>query len=118
MPENRVRVGTVMTWTGEGASSALLQIRVAEAEDQRLLDETLVADGVRVEEGPTRTDGARPVRVHAEDHRGVAPTDEPGAAGARGHQAPFLRSCSSSRASNSAFTASRCVSIGIVSSWA
>ena len=65
MPENRVRVGTVMTWSSEGASSALLQIRVGVADDQRLLDETLVADGVRVEEGPTRADGARPLRVHA-----------------------------------------------------
>ena len=31
MPENRVRVGTVMTWSSEGASSAVLQIRVAES---------------------------------------------------------------------------------------
>lgn len=66
MPESRVRVGTVMTWSSEGASSALLQIRVADVEDQWLIDETLVADGVRVEEGPTRDDGTRPVRVHAE----------------------------------------------------
>jgi len=65
MPVNRIRVGTVMTWSSEGASSALLQIRVADAADQRLLDETLVADGARVEEGPTRDDGTRPVRVHA-----------------------------------------------------
>ena len=67
MPENRVRVGTVMTWSSEGASSAVLQIRVAESADQALLDETLVADGVRVEEGPVRDDGTRPVRVHAGD---------------------------------------------------
>jgi transglutaminase-like putative cysteine protease len=66
MPESRIRVGTVMTWSAEGASSALLLIRVAEADDQRLLDETLVAEGVRVEEGPSQLHGARPVRVHAE----------------------------------------------------
>lgn len=66
MPESRVRVGTVMTWSSEGASSALLLIRVAEAHDQRLLDETLVAEGVRVEEGPTGSEGVRPVRLHAE----------------------------------------------------
>jgi transglutaminase-like putative cysteine protease len=67
MPESRVRVGTVMTWSSEGASSALLQIRVAEAGDQRLLDETLVGEGVREEEGPTGPLGTRPVRIHAGD---------------------------------------------------
>jgi transglutaminase-like putative cysteine protease len=55
-----------MTWSSEGASSALLLIRVAEAHDQSLLDETLVAEGVRVEEGPTGPEGVRPVRLHAE----------------------------------------------------
>jgi len=66
MPEQRVRVGTVMTWSSEGASSAVLQIRVAAAPDQRLRDETLVAEGVRLEEGPEGPDGTRPVRIHAE----------------------------------------------------
>ncbi len=64
MSERGVRVGAVMTWTAEGAGSALLKIRVAVADDQRLLDETLVADGARVEEGPVLAGGARPVRIH------------------------------------------------------
>lgn len=64
MPESRVRVGTVMTWSSEGASTALLQVRVAEAGEQRLLDETLVGEGARQEEGPTGSLGTRPVRIH------------------------------------------------------
>ncbi len=67
MPESLVRVGTVMTWSSEGESSALLQIRVAEAADQRLIDETLVGHRVRMEEGPTGPLGTRPVRIHAQD---------------------------------------------------
>ena len=59
-----VRVGAVMTMTAQDAGSALLKVRVAEAPDQRLLDETLVAEGARVEEGPALDDGSRPVRLH------------------------------------------------------
>lgn len=61
-----VRVGTVMTWSSDGASSALLQIRVAETGDQRLLDEDLAADGARIEQGPLGPHGDRPVRVHVD----------------------------------------------------
>lgn len=69
MPESWIRVGTVMTWTSGGASSALLKVRAADHPDQRVMDEELVADGVRLEEGPTSADGARPVRMHLDDGR-------------------------------------------------
>ena len=62
----RVRVGTVMTWASDGESSALLQIRVAETDDQKLLDEDLAADGARIEMGPLGSCGVRPVRVHVD----------------------------------------------------
>ena len=65
MPDVRVRVGTVMTWSSASAASALLQIRVADAGDQQVLDETLEAEGARVEPGPPAPSGARPVRIHA-----------------------------------------------------
>jgi transglutaminase-like putative cysteine protease len=65
MSESGVRVGAVMTWTADGAGSALLKIRVADAPDQRILDEELVPDGAQVEQGPVLAGGARPVRVHA-----------------------------------------------------
>ncbi len=54
-----------MTWSSAPASSALLQILVAEARDQRLLDETLEAEGATIELGPTASLGARQVRMHA-----------------------------------------------------
>ena len=58
-----------MTWSSEGASSALLQIRVAEAADQRLLDETLVG---RRRAGRGGADAARRHAAGADPRRGRA----------------------------------------------
>jgi len=65
MSRARISVGAEVDWTAEDTSSALLLVRVAEAPDQEIVEETLVVEGARVEEGPVLDGGARPVRLHA-----------------------------------------------------
>ena len=43
----------------------VLLVRAAIHPDQRVLEEDLAADGARIEEGPPRPDGSRPVRARA-----------------------------------------------------
>ncbi|HSI31450.1 MAG TPA: transglutaminase family protein [Miltoncostaeaceae bacterium] len=43
----------------------MLLVRAAIHQDQRVLEEDLAADGARIEEGPPRPDGSRPVRAGA-----------------------------------------------------
>jgi transglutaminase-like putative cysteine protease len=62
----RVAVESVMSWSADGPGSALLLVRVAEAADQRVIDEDLTAEGARVEEGPVDALGTRPLRIHSD----------------------------------------------------
>lgn len=65
MSRSRIAVSAEVDWTAQAESSAVLLVRVAEAADQRVVDEDLEVEGARVEEGPVRHDGARPIRLHA-----------------------------------------------------
>jgi transglutaminase-like putative cysteine protease len=65
MSRARISVGAEVDWTAEAHASAVLLVRAAEAADQEIVEETLEVDGARVEEGPVRDDGARPIRLHA-----------------------------------------------------
>ncbi len=62
-----VMVEAVTSWTAEGPGSAVLLLQVAEAPDQRLVDEQLTVIGAHVEYAPVTSLGARPVRLHAPD---------------------------------------------------
>ena len=62
----RVEVESVMSWSADGAGSALLLVRAADAADQSRIDEELTADGARIEEGPSDALGTRPLRVHTD----------------------------------------------------
>lgn len=62
-----MRIESSMSWTCDGAGSALLLVRAAEADDQRVGEEDLRVTGAEVEEGPHDAHGARPVRLRAED---------------------------------------------------
>lgn len=66
MGERTVRVDAATAWAAGGAGSALLTIRAAGSPEQRVLEEALVVDGARVEDGPAVREGARPVRLHAD----------------------------------------------------
>ena len=65
MSRARIRVSAEVDWTAQDDSSAVLLVRVAEASGQEIVEETLEVEGARVEEGPLRDDGARPIRLHA-----------------------------------------------------
>ena len=65
MSRARISVSAEVDWTAEDESSAVLLVRAAEAADQQIVEETLEVEGARVEEGPVRDDGARPIRLHA-----------------------------------------------------
>lgn len=58
-----VQVGSSMSWSSDGPGSALLLVRAAHADDQRLVDESLTVTGLELEEGPQTALGDRPVRV-------------------------------------------------------
>ena len=65
MSRARISVTAEVDWTAEEDASAVLLVRAAEASDQEIAEETLEVEGARVEEGPLRDDGARPIRLHA-----------------------------------------------------
>ena len=65
MSRARISVRAEVDWTAQDTSSAVLLVRAAQAPDQEIVEETLVVEGARVEEGPVLGDGARPVRLHA-----------------------------------------------------
>ncbi len=58
-----MRVESVSRWTAVEPGTALLMVAAAAHDDQRVLEEDLVADGADVQTGPTRPDGARPARA-------------------------------------------------------
>jgi len=58
-----VRVQSVSRWTAVEPGSGLLMVAAGLHDDQRVLEEHLVAEGAGVQTGPTRPDGARPVRA-------------------------------------------------------
>lgn len=65
MSSDRISIRSEIRWTAREHSSAVLLVRAARTPDQTIVDEELAVDGARVEEGPERDDGARPLRLHA-----------------------------------------------------
>ena len=64
---SEVQVNAEVDWTARGAAAAILLVRAASAPDQEILDEHLELSGAEVEEGPVLDDGARPMRIHAQE---------------------------------------------------
>jgi transglutaminase-like putative cysteine protease len=62
---DRVEVSAQMDWSARSPGSAVLLVRAAHSPDQRIVEEELDLEGARLEDGPVREDGARPVRIHA-----------------------------------------------------
>ena len=52
MSRARISVRAEVDWTAQDDSSAVLLVRAAHAHDQEIVEETLVVEGARVEEGP------------------------------------------------------------------
>ena len=65
MSRARISVRAEVDWTAQEDSSAVLLVRAAHAPDQEIVEETLVVEGARVEEGPVLDGGPRPIRLHA-----------------------------------------------------
>ena len=65
MSRARISVRAEVDWTAQDDASAVLLVRAAHAPDQEIVEETLVVEGARVEEGPVLDGGPRPIRLHA-----------------------------------------------------
>lgn len=63
----RCDVTTSVTWRAQGAASAILLLRLADADGQERVDEDLEVEGADVEDLGVRPDGARPLRLHAQE---------------------------------------------------
>jgi transglutaminase-like putative cysteine protease len=61
----RCDVSTSVVWEAQDSASAIVLVRLADADGQERLDEVLEVDGADVEDLGVRPDGARPVRLHA-----------------------------------------------------